>query len=32
MVGIVVLAALILSTMTLPLLDVATRHDTVRYA
>jgi hypothetical protein len=31
MVGIGVLAALVLSAMTLPLLDVATRHDTVRY-
>ena len=31
MVGIGVLAALILSTMALPLLDVATRHDAVRY-
>jgi predicted lysophospholipase L1 biosynthesis ABC-type transport system permease subunit len=31
MVGIGVLAALILSTMALPLLDAATRHDAVRY-
>jgi hypothetical protein len=31
MVGIGVLAALTLSTMALPLLDAATRHDTVRY-
>jgi hypothetical protein len=31
MVGIGVLAALILSAMTLPLLDAATRHDAVRY-
>jgi hypothetical protein len=31
MIGVGVLAALILSTMTLPLLDVATRHDAVRY-
>lgn len=31
MVGIGVLAALILSTMALPLLDTATRHDAVRY-
>jgi len=31
MVGIGVLAALILSTMTLPLLDAATRHDAARY-
>jgi hypothetical protein len=31
MVGIGVLAALILSAMALPLLDAATRHDTVRY-
>ena len=30
-VGIGVLAALILSTLALPLLDVATRHDAVRY-
>ena len=31
MVGIAALAALILSTLALPLLDVATRHDAVRY-
>ena len=31
MVGVGVLAALILSTMALPLLDAATRHDAVRY-
>jgi hypothetical protein len=31
MVGIGVLAALILSTIALPLLDAATRHDAVRY-
>jgi hypothetical protein len=31
MVGMGVLAALILSTMALPLLDAATRHDAVRY-
>jgi ABC-type antimicrobial peptide transport system permease subunit len=31
MVGIGALAALILSTMALPLLDAATRHDAVRY-
>jgi hypothetical protein len=31
MVGIGVLAALLLSTMALPLLDAATRHDAVRY-
>jgi ABC-type antimicrobial peptide transport system permease subunit len=31
MIGIGVLAALILSTMALPLLDAATRHDAVRY-
>jgi ABC-type antimicrobial peptide transport system permease subunit len=31
MVGIGVLAALILSTMALPLMDAATRHDAVRY-
>jgi hypothetical protein len=31
MVGIGVLAALILSTMALPLLDAATRHDAIRY-
>jgi hypothetical protein len=31
MVGVGVLAALVLSTMTLPLLDVTTRHDAVRY-
>jgi hypothetical protein len=31
MVGIGVLAALILSTLALPLLDAATRHDAVRY-
>jgi len=31
MVGVGVLAALIVSTMALPLLDAATRHDAVRY-
>jgi len=31
MIGVGVLAALILSTLALPLLDVATRHDAVRY-
>jgi hypothetical protein len=31
MVGTGVLAALLLSTMALPLLDAATRHDAVRY-
>jgi hypothetical protein len=31
MIAVGVLAALILSTMALPLLDVATRHDAVRY-
>src|SRR6266511_1406287 len=31
MVGVGVLAALILSTIALPLLDAATRHDAVRY-
>jgi hypothetical protein len=31
MVGVGVLAALLLSTMALPLLDAATRHDAVRY-
>ena len=31
MVGAGVLVALLLTTLALPLVDVATRHDTVRY-